>query len=162
MIDARIFESDQADLDAISELHGRCFAEQWSTSFLSSLLATPGCFGVVAGPKSVPDGFLVGRVAAEEVEILTLAVRSECRRRGIANVLVGFAAAHAVSLGAAAMFLEVGTSNARARALYAARGFLPVGERRGYYASDTGQPEDAIILRASLPLEPLGKRPGLG
>lgn len=162
MIDVRVFEFAEADLDAISELHGRCFDERWSAPFLSSLLATPGCFCVFAGRKSAPDGFLVGRVAADEVEILTLAVRPEHRRRGIGGALVGFAGAHAAGLGAAAMFLEVGVSNAPARALYGARGFLPVGERRGYYASGTGPPEDAIILRARLPLEPLGKRPGLG
>ena len=162
MIDVRVFEFAEADLEAISELHGRCFDERWSAPFLSSMLATPGCFCVLAGPESAPDGFLMGRVAADEVEILTLAVRSDRRRRGIGTALVGFAAAHAAALGAAAMFLEVGASNASARSLYAARGFLSVGERRGYYPSGSGPPEDAIILRARLPLEPLGKRPGLG
>lgn len=161
MIEVRAFDTVQ-DLDVISEMHASCFDERWSAAFLSSLLATPGCFGVVAGPASIPDGFIIGRVAADEVEILTLAVRPERRRLGIGNALVGFAADHAAKLGAAAMFLEVGAANASARALYAARGFAPVGQRRGYYPSNTGPPEDAIILRARLPLQPLGKRPRLG
>jgi [ribosomal protein S18]-alanine N-acetyltransferase len=162
MIDLRMLELADADLDALSELHGSCFDARWSASFLQSLLTTPGCFGVVAGAKSAPDGLIVGRVAADEVEVLTLAVRPERRRSGIGGALVGLAAVHAATLGAVAMFLEVGTSNASARALYATRGFLPVGERRGYYASSSGPPEDAIILRASLPLDPLGKRRGVG
>jgi len=162
MIDVRLLDSADTDFEALSKLHGRCFDDRWSPSFLKSLLTTPGCFGVVAGAKSAPDGLIVGRVAADEVEILTLAVRPERRRRGIADALVDLCAVHAATLGAAAMFLEVGMSNAPARALYAARGFLSVGERRGYYASSDGPPEDAIILRASLPLDPLGKPRELG
>lgn len=162
MIDVRLIDRADADFDALSNLHGRCFGDRWSPAFLKALLATPGCFGVVAGAKSAPDGLIVGRVAADEMEILTLAVRPERRRRGIADALVDLCAVRAATLGAAAMFLEVGTSNAPARALYAARGFLPVGERRGYYASSDGPLEDAIILRASLPLDPLGKPRELG
>jgi ribosomal-protein-alanine N-acetyltransferase len=157
MIDLHLLALPDADLDAIAALHERCFDECWSASFLSSVLAAPGCFGVVAGPNSAPDAFIVGRVAADEVEVLTLAVQPESRRRGIGGALVDFAASHAARLGAKAMFLEVGRSNATARSIYATRGFLPVGERRGYYDSGSGPREDAIILRASLPLDPLGK-----
>jgi ribosomal-protein-alanine N-acetyltransferase len=42
------------------------------------------------------------------------------------------------------MFLEVRESNSAARALYASRGFLAVGRRRGYYRSPV---EDALVLR---------------
>jgi ribosomal-protein-alanine N-acetyltransferase len=151
-----------ARLDALSVLHGRCFDDAWSAPYLRSLLSTPGCFSVVAGALSSPDGFVVGRVATDEVEILTLAVRQERRRKGVGAALVNSAAVHAVTLGANAMYLEVGRSNVSARGLYAARGFLPVGERRGYYGTGAGLRDDAIILRAALPLEPLGKRTGLG
>jgi ribosomal-protein-alanine N-acetyltransferase len=158
----RILELTDADLDALAELHRCCFDDCWSASFFLRLLTTPGCFCVAVGAKSAPDGFLVGRAAADEVEILTLAVRPERRRRGLGGALVELAAVHAATLGAASVFLEVGRSNTSARALYAARGFFPVGERRGYYAPSNGPREDAIILRASLPLAPLGKRRGLG
>lgn len=157
MIEPRLLKLAQADLGAIAELHGRCFADRWSPSFLSSLLVTPGCFALVAAPDTAPDGFIVGRVASNEAEILTLAVRPESRRRGIGGALVDAAAAHAARLGAAAMFLEVGVSNAPARGLYETRGFHSVGERRAYYATTSGSREDAVILRASLPLAPLGK-----
>ena len=162
MIGVRLLKLAEADLNTLSELHGHCFKDRWSASYLSSLLITPGTFAVVSGPQSGPDGFVIGRVAADEVEILTLAVRPERRRRGIGSALVDYAAAHAAALGAAAMFLEVDALNVSARGLYAAQGFLPVGERPGYYAASGDSRGDAIILRASLPLAPLGKRPGLG
>jgi ribosomal-protein-alanine N-acetyltransferase len=162
MIGLQLLVLADADLDALSQLHGSCFDDRWSASFLRSLLSTPGSFAAVAGAKSVPDGFIIGRLAADEVEILTLAVRPGSRRCGLGSALVGFAAAHAAALGARAVFLEVGTSNSSARALYAAQGFSPVGARGGYYALSNGSPEDAIILSASLPLDPLGKSQGVG
>jgi len=162
MIDLRLLELGDADLEALSRLHGSCFDDRWSASYLRSLLSTPGSFAFVAGRKPVLAGFIVGRVAADEMEILTLAVQLERRRLGLGRALVGSAAAHAAALGARAVFLEVGKSNSTARALYTAQGFSPVGERRGYYALSSGPPEDAIILRANLPLDPLGKRRGLG
>ena len=158
----RVLACANTNFDAMAELHGRCFDECWSADFFASLLVTPGCFLVVAGPTAAPDGLIVGRCAADEVEILTLAVRPDRRRSGIGGSLVDFAATHAARSGAGAMFLEVGTSNIAARTLYAARGFMSVGERRAYYGSGSGPREDAIVLRASLPLGPLGKCPGLG
>src|SRR5215472_7602418 len=154
----RLLGDGDADPSNISALHARCFDDCWSAAYLSSLLAMPGCFAIVAGSPSNPEGFVLGRIAADEVEVLTLGVHPERRRHGIGGSLVDSAAAHAAALGAQIMFLEVGRSNTAARALYAARGFLSVGERRAYYATLAGSRDDAIILRASLPLEPLGKR----
>ena len=43
-------------------------------------------------------------------------------------------------------WLEVRASNARARSLYARRGFNEVGLRRGYYPAAQGQREDAVVM----------------
>jgi ribosomal-protein-alanine N-acetyltransferase len=48
----------------------------------------------------------------------------------------------------AQLFLEVRTSNDAARALYASRGFVPVGRRRAYYRDPL---EDALVLRLAVP-----------
>ena len=48
--------------------------------------------------------------------------------------------------GAAAMFLEVATSNIGAAALYRAAGFADAGQRRNYY----GTGRDALLLRCTL------------
>jgi ribosomal-protein-alanine N-acetyltransferase len=44
------------------------------------------------------------------------------------------------------MFLEVGTENPAALALYAGLGFAKVGTRKGYYDG-----RDALVLRLPLP-----------
>jgi ribosomal-protein-alanine N-acetyltransferase len=145
------------DLAPLAALHAACFADAWDARALGELLAGPGVFAV-----SLPEGFLLARVAADEAEILTLAVRPEARRRGIGAALVAAAASQAQSRGAGALFLEVGVANTAARALYAGLGLAEAGRRKGYYAQPGAAPEDALVLRSNLPLSPLGKSPPAG
>jgi ribosomal-protein-alanine N-acetyltransferase len=51
------------------------------------------------------------------------------------------------------VFLEVGSRNEAACALYEACGFESVGERPGYYQTPDGA-EDALIMRAALEAQP--------
>ena len=57
---------------------------------------------------------------------------------------------HGYSVLFAAVFLEVEDDNPPARRLYAGRGFLQVGERRGYYVRADGRASTALILRRDL------------
>ena len=159
MSELQLLEPGTSELGALAALHATSFEDVWSAQFLSSLLLTPGCFVLRAGAPSLPAGFVVVRTAADEAEILTLVVRAELRRRGIARALVEAASEHAAKLGARAMFLEVGAKNEAARSLYRKLGFAAVGERRRYYPSSVGTPEDALTLRAAIPL---GKRRQVG
>ena len=142
---------DPAPLAAI---HARCFPDAWSARTIDDLLATPGTFVFAAA-----SGFILARAAGGEAEVLALAVTPEARRSGIGTALVEAAATHALSLGAQALFLEVGVANLPARALYRRLGFVEAGRRKGYYTATPGKPEDALVLRSDLPLSPLGKRP---
>ena len=89
-------------------------------------LSLPGAFGFMAGP----DGFVLARVAADEAEILTLAVVPQRRRHGIGTLLINAASHRAAMLGAVAMLLEVAVSNEAAVALYERLGFAQGGLRR--------------------------------
>jgi len=89
---------------------------------------------------------ILARVAADEAEILTLAVTPAARRRGLGTALLRAAMHRARDLGATAMFLEVAVTNQPARALYASLGFSEAGSRRHYYSDGT----DALILRSTL------------
>jgi ribosomal-protein-alanine N-acetyltransferase len=143
------------DLAPLAAIHAQCFAQAWDARALAELLAAPGAFCL-----SGPDGFILGRAAGGESEILTLAVSPPARRRGLAALLVTQAAEHARRLGARSMFLEVAVRNRAARALYAKLGFVEAGRRKGYYAG--APPEDALVLRSELPLSPLGNCPTTG
>lgn len=146
-----------ADLVPLAAIHAACFADAWDVRALAELLAGPGVFAV-----SAADGFLLARVAADEAEILTLAVRPEARRRGTGAALVAAAASQAQSRGARALFLEVGVANTAARALYTRLGLAEAGRRKGYYAQPGAAAQDALVLRSNLPLSPLGKSPPAG
>lgn len=93
-----------------------------------------------------PDAFLIGRVIADEAELLTLAVAPAARRQGLGRRLVGDFTATARDSGARQGFLEVASDNAPAQALYAAAGWRRAGLRRNYYAPGV----DAIILSRAL------------
>jgi len=145
--------ASKADAENLSALHARAFADAWSADFIASLLDAPGTFALVIPASGSPAGFVLARVAADEAEILTLAVSPDARRAGIGTALLEAAGAQAAQRGATAMFLEVETGNASARGLYAGLGFHKVGERRGYYRDRPGEPaRDAETWRADLPL----------
>jgi ribosomal-protein-alanine N-acetyltransferase len=121
----------------IASIHARSFAEAWGVGAIAELMAAPGAFGLLAAAPSPqgqePAGFVLARVAENDCEILSLAVGSPHRRRGIARLLLQHATAMAVAAGATRLFLEVAEDNWAARRLYATLGFAPVGRRRGYY-----------------------------
>jgi len=143
-----IREATQAHAAALALIHAAAFPEReaWGEDAISLQLALPGAFGLI----DERGGMLLGRVAADEAEILTLAVAPSARRHGIATALLDAAKAHIAARGGKAVYLEVATGNAVALALYRREGFVEVGRRRRYYADST----DALVLRAELAPSP--------
>jgi ribosomal-protein-alanine N-acetyltransferase len=134
----------RAHAGVLAAIHRAAFprAEAWSSDVMLLQLEMPATFGLVHSL----GGMILGRVAADEAEILTLAVSPGQRRRGVGSALLRAAMDRAAALGAAFMFLEVAVTNDAARALYAAHGFTEAGRRRRYYTDGT----DALILRSTL------------
>lgn len=88
-------------------------------------------------------GILIGRVAADEFEVLNLAVAEALRRRGVATQLVKVALEGARIAGARQTYLDVRASNKGGIALYERLGFRVCGRRSNYYRDPI---EDAILL----------------
>lgn len=88
-------------------------------------------------------GFIIGRSAADEFEILNLAVANSHRRRGIATRLLQDVCLRTRATGTRGIYLEVRASNAPAQALYSRVGFTPCGRRARYYRDPE---EDAIVF----------------
>jgi ribosomal-protein-alanine N-acetyltransferase len=142
------------DLDLASRLHGEAFAalgeRAWTRQDMAELLASPGVAGWAAQSDESVVGIALCRVAADEAELLTIAVQSTARRRGAGRVLLAAVVAHARDAGARSLFLEVGADNPAALALYGQLGFLTVGNRKAYYRRGEGAPADAVAMRLSL------------
>lgn len=128
------------DTAALAALHASSFPKPWDAAAITALLEGPGVFAFRS-----EDGFVLARVAGDEAEILTLAVTPAARGKGLGRALLIAAANRSQKLGATSMFLEVGTDNPAALALYAGLGFAKVGMRKGYYDGT-----DALVLRLPL------------
>ncbi len=101
----------------------------------------------VAEINGVVAGFLIGRRAADEFEILNMAVSQARRRNGIGSKLLESALEFSRTAGSARAYLEVRSSNGPALAFYARHGFTGCGRRAQYYR---GPVEDALLLSLSL------------
>lgn len=142
------------DLDRAARLHREAFVPMgergWTRQDIAGLLASPGTNGFLLEAKSGDVGMAICRVAADEAELLTVAVGPRHRRRGAGRRLVAAVIEQARLAGARTLFLEVGVDNPAARALYDSLGFVEAGRRKGYYARVDGPPADAIIMRLTL------------
>jgi ribosomal-protein-alanine N-acetyltransferase len=132
-------------LPAVAALEGAVFTDPWSTASLRSSLAGPAL--VAEGPGGDVVGYLFLQVAADQGEILNLAVHPAHRRRGVARRLTEVALSQFGHRGVRTAYLEVRRSNHGAQAFYERMGFRPVGLRRGYYRRPR---EDALVLGRSI------------
>jgi ribosomal-protein-alanine N-acetyltransferase len=124
----------------LSAIHARAFPDDecWDAHIIAGQLSQPGVFGLI----DMRGGMILARLAADEAEVLTVAVVPERRQQGLGANLVNAAAEEARRRGAARLFLEVSTRNPAARGLYQRLGFIQVGRRRAYYADGS----DALVL----------------
>lgn len=130
----------------MAAVHAAAFDRPWDAAAFQALMDQPGVLAL--GDE---DGFILLRMAADEAEILTLAVRPEARRRGQGRALVRAATIQARLSGAGRLFLEVAEDNAAAGALYRQAGFVEVGRRPRYYPRTDGPDAAALLLALNLP-----------
>lgn len=142
------------DLDRAAALHGEAFAPAaergWTRQEIAELLATPGVAGLLLCRDDHDAGFALHRIAADEAELLTIAVRPMMRRRGAGRRLLAATIERVREAGAKSLFLEVAVDNQAARRLYEAMGFHSVGVRSAYYRRSDGSAADALVMRLTL------------
>ena len=149
-----IAEVGALDLDRAAALHAESFVplgeRAWTRQDIAGLVASPGVAGLLLQVDGHDVGLAVCRVAADEAELLTIAVRPAHRRKGLARHLLAAVIDRVRNAGARTLFLEVGVDNPAARSLYEAQGFCAVGERRAYYQRGHGPAADGIVMRLTL------------
>jgi len=119
-------------------------ASLWTTASLLETASKEGAW--VARVNEQVVGFVAGRSAADEFEIMNLAVARSYRQRGVGSALVNTALAWSRAAGSLRTFLEVRASNSGAIAFYTRLEFEFSGRRPKYYQFPE---EDAVLMRRS-------------
>lgn len=143
-------EAGPRDATAIAALHAASFRRGWSEQEVEALLLDRRVIAHRATIGGKLAGFIIARQAADEAEILSVAVMSRRRGRGLARNLLTLHLRRLAGLGTRAVFLEVDESNGPAIRLYDRAGFREVGKRPNYYAAPNGKPAAALVLRRDL------------
>ncbi len=143
-------EAGSRDVMAIAGLHAASFSRGWSEQEVEGLLIDRAVIAhrVTAGGRFF--GFIMSRMAADEAEILSVAVAARAQGRGLARRLLDLHLRRLAGLSVRAVFLEVDEHNVPAIKLYRRAGFREVGRRPNYYAGPDGKAAAALVLRRDL------------
>jgi [ribosomal protein S18]-alanine N-acetyltransferase len=126
------------DAQQLAALHAAAFRRGWSAEEFERLLIERSVVADRAMSGSRLAGFVISRLAADQAEILSIAVALPHRGRGLGRTLLDVHMRRLAAYGTSALFLEVDESNVPARRLYAGLGFNQVGRRERYYANSQG------------------------
>jgi ribosomal-protein-alanine N-acetyltransferase len=145
-----ISEAQPSDAASLAALHAASFHRGWSEDEFERLLIDRAVVThrIMLGRSLA--GFIMSRIIAGEAEILSIAVASARRGKGLAGQLLSQHLRQLAMLGTRKVFLEVNEDNAPARRLYRRAGFEAVGRREGYYPA-AGRSAAALVLRCQLP-----------
>ena len=134
------------------------WGEAWNRRQLSDALALPHTHAILIDASGsivdnqdtrVAAGFVLSRHAADEEELLLIAVRPEHRNLGLGEKLIRQLVLNARKRNVAKIFLEMRQNNPAAH-LYRKIGFEPIGRRQNYYLLADGSRMDAITFGFSI------------
>lgn len=144
------------DYAAAARLHGRCFAEGWSSETLRKSFDIIGTIGIAAcdgregGAGQQPlSGMAIVRTIGDQADLLTICVDPDQRGKGIGRYLLAAVEETAHRLGAATIFLEVAERNEPATRLYHHAGYIIAGRRLNYYTDPT-YGSTAVVMKKAL------------
>lgn len=144
----RLLIPDDLQADVLARIHASAFEPQarWSAQAIQDLGAPP--HGAII--SDLTAGLLILRFAAEEVEVLSVAVMPEARGNGVGARLMHAGFIVAKRFGAERMFLEVAIDNDPALALYRRLGFAEIARRKNYYRRAGELRIDATVMALDL------------
>ncbi len=134
--------------EQMAQIHAACFdgaPRPWTAAEFADYIEGPDALF-----ERGETALAVLRIAADEAEILTIAVDPAQQRRGLASALMAEMIAHAAGAGCTKMLLEVAEPNIAARALYETHGFSPAGYRKNYYHKSGQTALSAVVMVKNL------------
>jgi ribosomal-protein-alanine N-acetyltransferase len=138
------------DAPVLAQLHAASFHRGWDESEFDSMLREANTLVHRLRQGRSVIGFAVSRMAADEAELLSIAVAPRERGRGLSRDLLMTHLGHLAGRGIRTVFLEVEENNRPARRLYDRTGFAVVGRRERYYRQAGGEELNALVMRRDL------------
>ncbi|MBO5371225.1 MAG: ribosomal protein S18-alanine N-acetyltransferase [Lachnospiraceae bacterium] len=140
---AQIKLMTEAEVDQVAEIAAEVFSHPWTRQgFSEALPGEDNCFLLCMEGDRVL-GYCGLYMAADEGEIINVAVKPEYQGQGIANQLMQALLEAGESRGVSRFFLEVRVSNVPAIGLYEKHGFVKQGIRKNFYDAPK---EDAFVM----------------
>jgi ribosomal-protein-alanine N-acetyltransferase len=138
------------DAARLAQLHGASFHRGWGEAEFETMLTERNTLvhRLRIGRNTV--GFAVSRMAADEAEILSIAVAPSHRGRGLSANLLRTHLGHLAGYGVRTVCLEVEENTQPARRLYQRAGFAVAGRRERYYRQANGEQLNALLMRRDL------------
>lgn len=133
------------DVGTVLALEAHAYSHPWSHGNFVDSLAVGHIAEVLVLDQQLA-GYFLAMVGVGELHLLNLTVAPAWQGQGHGSALLEVVLEHARARRLGSVWLEVRSSNQRARALYARRGFEEAGVRRGYYPAQRGR-EDAVLMR---------------
>ncbi|WP_051540682.1 ribosomal protein S18-alanine N-acetyltransferase [Ahrensia sp. 13_GOM-1096m] len=136
---------------ALAEIHALTFPHAWTDGDFLALLNNRNVSGLLLreplsdGGRNV--GFVLVRTAADEAEILTVAVTPKWQNFGVGRRLLNRIIERLNADKIASLFLEVDENNKSAIALYKRLRFEQVAIRENYYTKAGGRKANALVMR---------------
>lgn len=138
------------DAAKLSELHRASFHRGWGQGEFEGLLAERNTLTHRLMLGRTVIGFIISRLAADEAEILSVAVAAGQRGRGYSRELLAIHLGHLAGRGIRRVFLEVEENNQPAVRLYQRTGFHIVSRREQYYRDASGAKLNALVMQRDL------------
>ncbi len=134
---------EHSDLAEVMAIDAASLPRPWSVAVWREELRSPFSRYLVLEEGGEICGQIGVKRVADELHVMTIAVRPEHRCRGLARRLVEAALAEYPDIRR--VYLEVRPGNTAARALYGSLGFFVTGARPRYYGD-----EDALLMTLDL------------
>ena len=133
-----------SDVPAVHRLEEAIFSMPWSEKdFVYEMTENKVARYLVIEEAGEIIAFAGAHIILDQAHVTNIAVRQDCRGRGLGRMITRALMQYASNLGAEYLTLEVRQSNVTAQNLYKSLGFVKVNVRKRYY-EDTG--EDAWLM----------------
>ena len=145
-----ILPAEPADAAALAALSAEALPPGWPAADFAASCADANRTVLKAMDGAAFGRFIVLQFAADEAEILSIAVAMERRRRGTGSAIMRAAADTCRERAVSSVYLEVAEDNGAALGLYARHGFEVAGKRKDYYQAARPAPATALIMRLDM------------